>query len=282
MIAFLNYVVAGIAAGCAFGLVGTGFVTIYRVTRVVNFAQGALAVVGSFAAYALLHAGVPHVFAEFMAVLACGLLGALAGVLCLSRRNTPPISSLIITVAIAIFSYGVIIVIWGGDPISYDGLPGIVQVGAIRLQAQYLLVIAITVLAFGSLAIFFGRTYLGKALTACASNIYAARLVGIPTWRMGIAAFALAGLLGGLAGVALAPLRPMAFDSDLGLAMNGFAAAVFGGLQRPLMTLVGGLSLGLAEAMVAGYFRASYELAVALGLMLVMMIWQSRPHGTDH
>ncbi|MGH3444597.1 MAG: ABC transporter permease subunit, partial [Nocardioidaceae bacterium] len=118
--------------------------------------------------------------------------------------------------------------------------------------------------------------YLGKALSACASNPYAARLVGIDPIRMGILAFALGGLLGGLAGVLVTPLQPVSFDSDVGLATNGFAAAIFGGLNRPWAAMAGGLVLGVVEAMVAGYVNASYQTEVALALMLAVMIWQAR------
>jgi branched-chain amino acid transport system permease protein len=132
----------------------------------------------------------------------------------------------------------------------------------------------VTAVVFTALALFFGHTYLGKALSACASNPYAARVVGIDVRRMGLLAFALGGGLGGVAGVLLTPLQPISFDSDVSLIVNGFAAAILGGLNRPVPALAGGLVLGVAEAMVAGYGKASYQVEVALGLMLAIMIWQ--------
>jgi branched-chain amino acid transport system permease protein len=144
------------------------------------------------------------------------------------------------------------------------------------MQAQYALVIGVAALTFLLLALFFNATYLGRGLTACASNPRAARLMGIDVTRMGIFAFGLGGGLGGLAGVLLTPLQPISFDSDVGLAINGFAAAIFGSLVRPGAALVGALVLGIAEALIAGYSKASLQSGVALLVMLAIMVWQAQ------
>lgn len=272
---FLVYLTTGIATGCAFALVATGFVAIHRVTRVVNFAQGVFAIMAGFIAYALLRDSVPHVLAEAIAVAGAAAIGLVVGVVAIGKRGTPPLASLIITLGLGIASYALIIVIWGDQPVSFEGVRGSYHNGGFSMQYQYILIVAVTALTFAGLALFFGRTYIGKALTACASNPYAARLAGINVTRMGLIAFALGGALGGLAGVLITPLRQIGFDSDVEIAINGFAAAIFGGLQRPGSALVGGLVLGIAEAMVAGYYRASYQTGMALALIIVIMVWQA-------
>ena len=272
---FVQYLITGLATGCAFALVATGFVAIHRVTRVVNFAQGGFAVVAGYVTFSALHAGVPHVASELLAVLAATAVGAVVGLITIGRRGTPLLASLIMTIGIGIFLYAVEVAVWGDLPLQFEGLPGIFSVAGLTLQRQYLLIVAITLLTFAALALFFGRSYLGKVFTACASNAYAARLAGVDVTRVGIAAFALGGALGGLAGVLLIPLRSLTFDSDVDIAINGFAAAIFGGLQRPTTALVGGLILGVAEAMVAGYSRASYQKAVSLVVILGILIWQA-------
>lgn len=275
MSAFLTYLITGLALGCSFALVASGFVTIHRVTGVVNFAQGTFAVVAGMAAGALLGRGLPHGVAEVAAIAFAGLVGLVVGVVAIGKRGTPPLASLVITLGLGVLAYAVEIIVFGDQPISFPGLPGAVQVGPARILSQYFLVIAVTLVTFAALGLFFGRTYLGKALTACADNPYAARLAGLNVTRLGLVAFALGGLLGGLAGVLVTPLQPIAFDSDVALAVNGFAAAIFGGLNRPGLALVGGLVLGVAEAFVAGYLSGSYQTEVALGLMLAIMIWQA-------
>jgi branched-chain amino acid transport system permease protein len=143
------------------------------------------------------------------------------------------------------------------------------------MQVQYVLVVALTAASFVVLGLFFNRTYLGRGLTACSSNPRAARLVGIDVTRMGLVAFGLGGGLGGLAGVLLTPIQPVAFNSDVSVAINGFAAAIFGGLLRPGTALLGGLVLGVAEALIAGYGQASMQSGVALIVMLGIMVWQA-------
>jgi branched-chain amino acid transport system permease protein len=275
MSAFVTYLITGLALGCTFALVASGFVTIHRVTGVVNFAQGAFAVVAGLSAGALLARGLPHGVAEAAAIALAGVVGLVVGVIAIGKRGTSPLASLVITIGLGILIYAIEIIVFGDQPISFPGLPGAVQLGGARILSQYFLVIAVALVTFAALGVFFDRTYLGKALTACASNPYSARLVGLNVTRMGLLAFALGGLLGGLAGVLVTPLQPVAFDSDVALAINGFAAAIFGGLNRPGLALVGGLVLGVAEAFVAGYLNGSYQTEVALTLMLAIMIWQA-------
>jgi len=280
---FLQYAASGVATGCAFALVATGFVAIYRVTRVVNFAQGVFAVLAGMLAYTLLGQGVPHILAEGLAVLAAAVVGMLVGVVAIGRRGTSPLASLIITLGLGIGSYAVLILIWGDQPISFDGLKGNLDVGGVGMQVQYVLVVLLTAAAFVGLGLFFDHTYVGRGLTACSSNPRAARLVGIDVTRMGLVAFGLGGALGGLAGVLLTPIQPVSFNSDVGIAISGFAAAIFGGLLRPGTALVGGLVLGVAQALVAGYSQASLQSGVALVIMLAIMVWRAgrRPVAAD-
>ena len=133
--------------------------------------------------------------------------------------------------------------VWGDQPRSFPGL-----VGAVRdrrtcaSRSSTCSVVAAAAVVFGALDLFLERTYTGKKLRACSSNPYAARVVGIDVRRMGLLAFALGGALGGVAGVLLGPLRPISFDSDVALVVDGFAAAILGGLTRPVVALVGGLA----------------------------------------
>jgi branched-chain amino acid transport system permease protein len=279
----LTYLLAGLATGCTFALVATGFVLVYRVTKVVNFAQGIFAVIAGFVAWRLLGSGVPHGLAEIVAVLASALAGLVVGLVAIGRRNTPLMTSLIVTLAMSTGAYAVVVILWGDTPVSFTMLRGLVAVAGATIQPQYLLIMAVTLVTFAALSVFFGRTYVGKGLSACSSNPYAARLMGIDTRLMGLLAFVLGGALGGLAGVLLTPMQPVEFDSDVNIALNGFAAAVFGGILRPGLALVGGLVLGITETFVAGYYKANYQSAIALLLMLAIMVWQAsrRPEGQE-
>lgn len=274
MIAFLSYLLHGLAVGCGFALLASGLILIYRVTHVVNLAQGTFAVVGAFTAATLLGAGIPHVVAEALAALVTAALGAVVGVVAVGKRGTTPQASLIATLGVAIFGYAVEILVWGDQPRSFAGIEGALEWGGLDLPRHYVLVVLATAVVFAALEVFLEKTYTGKALTACASNPHAARLVGIPVRRMAILGFGLGGALGGGAGVLMTPLAPMSYDSDVLLFVNGFASAILAGLKRPVLALGGGLALGVAEALVAGYLKASYQSALALALTLVILVVQ--------
>jgi branched-chain amino acid transport system permease protein len=275
MSAFGQYLVTGLGVGCAFALVGSGLVVVYRVTRVVNFAQGAFAVVAAMTVSSLLGSGVPHGVAEALAVVLAGLVGLVVGLIAIGKPGTSPQSALIATLGVAVFAYAVEILVWGDQPRSFAGLPGSATLFGARVQRHYLLIILASALVFAVLALLFARTDVGRALTAAAANPYAARIVGINVTRMGLLSFVIAGALGGLAGVLVTPVQQITFDSDLVLVVSGFAAAVLGNLTRPVATLVGGLLLGVAQAMVAGYLSTSYQSEVSLLLMLVVLIVQA-------
>ncbi len=273
---FIGYLISGLAYGCSFALLGSGFVAIHRVTRVVNLAQGTFAVVAGLMAASMLGHGLPHGAAEVLAILVAAAWGVGIGFLAIGKRGTPPLSSLVITLGAAILAYAIEVAIWGDQPVSFVMAQGTVTIAGALIQIQYFVVIGATLVTFLALGLFFTRTYMGKALSACASNPYAARVFGINPIVMGLIAFGLGGALGGLGGVLVTPLQSVSFDSDIALAVNGFAAAIFGGLNRTSAALVGGLVLGVVESMIAGYINASYQTEVALALMLAVMIWQAR------
>lgn len=272
---FITYLVSGIALGCTFALIGSGFVVIHRVTRVVNFAQGTLAVFGGFISYSLLDGVLPQGLAQLVTVVACGLIGLVVGVVAIGKPGTDPLIALIVTLGVSIFCAAIFITVWGQDPVSPPGLSGSVSILGADIQRQRLLVVVATLVTFVALSLFFSRTYVGKGLTACASNPRAAALVGINVRRMGFIAFAVGGALGGLAGALISPSVALSFSSDLPFALSGFAAAVFGGLTSPGRTLLGGIVLGVTGQLVAGYLDGSYQTEVALLMMLAIMVVRS-------
>jgi branched-chain amino acid transport system permease protein len=284
--AFLSYLVHGVVVGCGFALLASGLILIYRVTRVVNLAQGMFAVVAGVMAASLLDAGLPHGLSELVAILTAAAAGACTGCIAIGKRGTSPQASLIATLGVGIFAYALEIMIWGDQPRSFSGLEGAFQIGEASVPWQYLLILGVTLAAFASLEGFLERTDWGKALSACASNPYAAGLIGIGVTRMGLLGFTLGGALGGISGVLLTPLRPMSYDSDVLLFVNGFSAAILAGMKRPVLALAGGVALGVAEAFVAGYANASYQSSLALLLALGILIAQAyrRPslHAAEH
>lgn len=277
---FLQYLITGLGVGCAYALTGSGLVAIYRVTRVVNFAQGGFAVVAAMTVSTLLAVGLPHGVAELVAVGLSAVLGLLLGLVAIAKPGTTAQSSLIVTLGVGVFAYAAEILVWGDQPRSFEGLHGSVTLLGARVQTHYLLIIGVTLVVMLGMGLLFTRTDVGKALTAAAANAHAARVVGISVLRMGLLSFAIGGALGGLAGVLVTPVQQVTFDADVFLVVNGFSAAILGGLVRPVLTLAGGLLLGVVQALVGGYLSTAYQTEVALVFMLAVMIAR-RPRAAE-
>jgi len=278
---FSQYMLTGVATGAGFALVALGYVAIYRVTHIVNFAQGAFAMLGGYFASSLLARALPGPIAAVIAMAGVALVGVLVGGAALGNGRLPIIASLMITLGLSVLVEGVSLFIWGDTPTTYPGVGDrALDLGGALLLPQQAVVIAVTAAVFPLFQWFFGRTYIGKAVTACAANARAAALVGIDPRRMALLAFAVAGGLGALAGVLTTPLTPLTSDADVGIAVNGFAGAIVGGLVSPAGAVAGSLLLGIAQTMMAGYFDPSYQVVVALVIMIAVLV--ARPNGLFH
>lgn len=273
MTTFIQLVVSGIGAGAAYSLVGIGMVLVFRTTGIINFAQGAFAVIAGLVT-AQLAGQMPVALAALIAVAISIAVGVLMGFVSVGRRGiTTPLASLIITIGLAFLAEAVELIIFGDNPLTF---PAVGQhawhVGGILVQPQYALTFGLAVAFAIALWLLVGRTIVGHALTACSDSRHAAELVGLNARVLGMASFGLAALLGAVGGIVLTPIVALQFDSDVSIAVNAFVAAVFGGLVSISGAFVGGLVLGVAEALVSGYISADYDLTIALVLMLVVMV----------
>lgn len=277
MTTFLQLVVVGVSTGCAFALVGIGMVLIHRTTGIINFAQGAFAVMGGLFTVALVD-DVPTLLAALFAVVLVGFVGAAMGFVAVGfRRRTTTLASLIITLGLALLASSLELLAFGDRPHTYPAISRRAwDIGGVLVQPQYALVAGVTVSAAVLLTLALQRTIVGQALVACADSRRAAELVGINVRAVAVTAFAVSAALCALGGLLITPLVPVNYDSDVGIAVNGFAAAAFGGLASIRLALVGGLVLGIAEQLVVGYVDPQYNLAIALVIMLVLIGWRSR------
>lgn len=273
MTTFFQLVVAGIGVGAAYSLVGMGLTLVYRTTGIINFAQGAFAVIGGLVT-ATLSAHMPAAVGALIAIILVVIVAVLMGAVAIGRRGrTTPVASLIITIGLAFLASAVELVVFGDTPRTYPAIAqGAWSVGGVLIQPQYALIVGITVVFAIALGFVISRTIVGHALVACAESRPAAELVGLNVRVLGMTAFAIAGLMGAVGGLLLTPIVPVRFDSDVSIAVNAFVAAVFGGLISIRGTFVGGLVLGIAEALVSGYISGQYDLTIALVLMLVIMV----------
>ncbi|HVO13962.1 MAG TPA: branched-chain amino acid ABC transporter permease [Alphaproteobacteria bacterium] len=281
MAEFLQFLVSGITIGSIYALVGLGFAMIYNASNVINFAQGEFVTIGGMATVSLMAGtGLPLILAAPVAIMIAALVGlALEKFAVEPARNADVITLIIITIGASIFIRGGIEVLLGKD---FHRLPAFsgdapIMVGGAAIQPQSLWVIGALVLVVAALRWFFERTRLGKALLATSHNRLAAQLVGINVRTILLISFGLSAALGALAGIMTAPITLTRYDVGIMLGLKGFCAAILGGLGSSFGAVAGGLALGIAEAMAAGYVSSGYKDAVAFIIILAVLFF--RPTG---
>jgi len=274
-----QFLAGGLTAGSVYALVALGFSIIFNASRVINFAQGEFVMIGGMSAVSLVATGVPLPIAIAGAVVIASVVGLLLEKLAVERApHADVVTLIIITIGASIFLRGLAQLVWdkGIHPLpAFSGDRPIVVLGA-TIVPQSLWVLGAMVVIVAALSWFFGRTLLGKAMLATSHNRLAAQLVGIDVAKVLFASFGLAGALGAIAGVLIAPITFTSYDVGVMLGLKGFAAAMLGGLGSFAGAIVGGLVLGLLESLSAGYISSAYKDVVAFLIMLVVLFFRPR------
>jgi branched-chain amino acid transport system permease protein len=282
MTRFIDLTLNGISTGAIYAAVALALVLIWRATRIVNFAQGAMLMFTTSIALGVINSSGSY-WLGFAVALASGLLlGAIVERGLIRRvENGPPLNAVIVALGLLILLEAGAGMIWGNTPRSFPPAFSIrgYDIGGTRVlfspnDTFTVLVVFAVALA---LRLLFLNTSIGLKMRAAAFRPEVARLLGVRVGRMFTLGWALASLVGSLAGVLVAPsvfVGPNQFDS---LLVFGFTAAVLGGLDSPLGAVVGGMLLGLVLSYVSGYEGASLvTLAALVVLIVVLMI---RPSG---
>ena len=279
---FVQFTLGGISFGMVYAAIALALVLIWRGTRILNYSQGAMAMLTTYIAFTVIgHTG--NYWAGFVVALAAGLvLGAvIERTVIRPVENKPPLNAVVITIGLLVFLEGLAGIIYGGQYRSFPAAFSItgLHAGSLALgisRNDVFVALAVLVAAIG-LAVLFRYTSVGLRLRAAAFNTYAARLLGVRVGRMFTLGWALAGLIGALAGVLVSPdtfLYPASMDSIFVL---GFTAAVIGGLDSPVGAVAGGLILGVALNYVGGYLGSN--LVPVFGLAALIVILMIRPSG---
>lgn len=276
----LQFIFSGVTSGAIYALAALGFAIIYNASTVINFAQGEFIMLGGVAAVFFAGLGVPLPLAILLAVIAAALVGMIVEKLAIEpARNAEVVTLIIITIGVSLILRGLVQVTFGKGAHAlkpFSGDAPILIFGATILP-QSLWILAATLAVVAALAWFFGASRSGKAMLATSYNKLAAQLVGVNTSRVLLASFALSAMLGALGGVLVAPITGASYDSGIMLGLKGFVAATLGGLGSGLGAIVGGLLLGLIEALTAGYVSSSYKDVVPFLLILFILFF--KPNG---
>ena len=275
--------VSGLGIGCVYGLIGIGFCVIYNASGIVNFAQGAFVMLGGMITQVLFsRSGMPLPIAALIAVAAVAMLGvAIERVVVrpLWNRKATMFVMILATLAAQIVIERLTLIAVGDQPktlpVFTDRPP--LMIGSVAVGYQLIWIVGGSLTIVGALAAFFSLTKTGKAMRACSINREAAALQGIPVSRMLALAFALSAALGAIAGILITPTQYTAFNVGVPFAISGFIAAIVGGFGRPFGAFLGGLLLGLLQALAIVGFGAGLKNVAALSVLLLFLF--IRPSG---
>jgi branched-chain amino acid transport system permease protein len=280
---FLQQVVAGLASGGIYASLALAIVLIYRTTRVVNFAQGEMAMFTTFVAWTLMDHGLSF-WPAFALTLAIAFVGGVAIERIVIRpvEGAPVLTVVIVTIGLALLLSGLAAAIWGSEVKSFRSAfsTRALDVGGVAVSVQDIGVIVVSLVLVVVLWLFFRFTKLGLALRAAAVNPEESRLVGVPVGWMLALGWGLAAVLGAVAGMLVAPTVFLEPNMMRAILLYAFAAAVLGGLDSPLGAVVGGLAFGVIQNLVETYVDwvgATLRLPVALAILLLVLL--VRPQG---
>lgn len=257
MTEFLQLCIQGIALGSRYALVALGFVVIFRATKVINFAQGGLVVLGAYLTYNALQTwGLPFVAAVLIGVLGVALVGAAIERLVLRRMvGQPTFSMIMITIGILFIINEVVATVWGTDTLELGDPWGIrvIHASSVTILLKDFWTIGLAGAVLAGFFFFFRFSTMGVAMRATAVDQEAALAQGISARRVFALSWGIAGMVAALAGVTLAS-GPGNVSVNIGLiALAAFPAMILGGLDSPGGAVIGGLVIGLTQVLTAGY-----------------------------
>jgi len=274
--------ISGLGLGSMYGLLALGFHVTHAVSRTVNFAQGSTMMLGAVVCFTLwVTLNWPLSVAIVLALAVCALWGLVVELLAVRPFVARGSNSwLIATVALGIVLENAVLFTFGKDP---RGMPpgslttGAVTIAGLRVQYLQILIPVVGLALAAGLQAFFSASRHGKALLAVVQNKDAARLMGIRVERVIETAFALSGLLAGVAGILVAPLFTISSTMGTLFGIKAFAVAILGGIESAWGVVVAGLIYGVAEGMITALLGSTYTQIVTFALVILALAL--RPNG---
>jgi ABC-type branched-subunit amino acid transport system ATPase component/ABC-type branched-subunit amino acid transport system permease subunit len=281
-----NVLILGLITGLTYAVLGMGIALVYRTSRVLNFAQGEMGALPAFLIPILvLNRHWNYWVTLIMALAGAVFVGGLTEFLIIRRlRHASRLTVLVATIALAqvLYIIGVLIPKGSSDLIgqSYPTpFSTSVTIGSLVLGPGQLMILIVVPATMVGLTLFLRRSRLGRASRAAAENAEAAQLAGIPTNRISFAMWAITGLLAGVSAILIAPTEPISVGVALGptLLVRALGAAMLGGLTRLPMVFLGGIGIGVVEALVTwNYPNGDATDLVIFAIILISLLLQRR------
>jgi len=280
MNAFLHQLLAGLATGGIYASVALALVMIYQATHHINFAQGEMAMFSTFIAWSLLQAGLPY-WAAFVATV--GLSFVLAAVVEFTvirpMHDKPALSVVVVFIGLLVIFHSMAGWLFGYTIKQFPSpFPQDAWFGSTLMSAHEVGAIGVMLVVLALLFAFFRFTPLGLAMRAAAQNAASSRLVGINVGRMLMLGWGLAGAIGAVAGMMVAPAVFLDPHMMTGVLLYAFAGALIGGIDSPLGAVLGGFIVGVLENLIGTYVVGT-EIKLSVALVLIVGVLIVKPSG---
>ncbi len=280
MTEILQQALNGLAIGAVYTLIALGLTVVFGILGIAHFAHGSVAMFGGYLTFVFTERlGLPFFAAMGLAMLAGAVLGLLIERLAYRPvRDAPHINAFIIALGLTMMIEGLNLLLFGADQVVIQTpYRGVFNVAGIAIAQLRVLVILTACVLIGVIALLISRTKTGKSIRAVAQNRQAAVLMGVNVSMVSLVVFAISSALGVSAGALIGALLAIAPGVGEGLAVKGFAVLILGGLGSIPGAIVGGLILGVSEAMAAGFISSAYKDVIAFLVMIVVLLF--RPEG---
>lgn len=277
----------GLTLGLIYALIAVGYTMVYGVIELINFAHGEVYMFGAFLCVTFINSlGVPLFPAMVLAMALCALMGvSIDHIAYKPLRKAPRLAALITAIGVSIFLQNIAMIIWGSRPAPFPraAVPQYFSeqaftLGSVSVSGLQLFIYILTTAMMIGLTLIINKTKVGTAMRALAQNATAAALMGINVNRVIAFTFALGSSLGAAAGILVAMYyNTMSATMGYNAGVKAFAAAVLGGIGSVPGAMLGGVVLGVAETLGAGYVSSQYRDGLGYAVMIAVILL--RPSG---
>ena len=279
----LQQVVNGVTIGVVYALIAIGLTLVFGILGVINFAHGEFYMIGAFLTYTLtVRLGLEYFLALALTIAGGGAVGLLAERLAVRPLKGRHMFTVVLsTLGLSIFLENGALLVWGPDPreieLAWGSRP--LLIGGVVITFLRVAVLATAAALIVALTWFIRRTTWGMAMRAVAANRDAAALMGIPVDRVYAITFAVGSALAGVAGGLLGAMFTIEPTMGEWAVVKAFSVVIMGGMGHVPGAVLGGIILGVAESLGAGFLPGGTSYKDGIGYAILILVLLYRPQG---
>ena len=275
----LQHLINGISIGSVYAIIALGYTMVYGIAKMLNFAHGDVIMVGAYISFCVTnYLNFPVLVSILASVVVCTVLGIVIEALAYKPlRGTPSLAVLITAIGVSYFLQNSAQLIWGSAPKNFTSIVSLKPImlfdDRIVITDEVIVTVLVSILVMVCLTLFTGKTRMGKAMRAVSEDRDAAQLMGINVNQTISITFAIGSALAAVAGVLLCSTVPTLMPTTGSMpGIRAFTAAVFGGIGSIPGAMIGGILLGVIEALSKAYLPNQFSDAIVFGVLILVLL----------